>query len=369
MHIERMSEQIGRRVVVDGVALLGERCALTGLNRRGAVSCGGGTRLMRARDHWMALSLVRDDDFDSLEAWLEVDSLPTDRAERWNQVQSLVARRGAEELVGRATLLSLAAAVLGECVDQTPAVLRVPRPNGVVGPSTPRLAGETVVVDLSSLWAGPLCADLLGRAGCRVIKVESSSRPDGARQGHADFYDLLHAGHESVALDFREPSEVAVLRQLMTRADVIIEGSRPRALAALGVDRSVLEGPSVWVSITGHGRTGSGSDRIAFGDDAAVAGGLVGADEIGPVFCCDAVADPLSGLFAAAATLDALVHGGRWYVDVAMSAVAASVARGPAVAMLPVDDISAPQAREVLGRAAQLGADTESVLRDLAVRR
>jgi crotonobetainyl-CoA:carnitine CoA-transferase CaiB-like acyl-CoA transferase len=82
------------------------------------------------------------------------------------------------------------------------------------------------------------------------------------------------------------------------------------------------------VSITAHGRTGPAQHRIGFGDDAAVAGGLVARDERGPVFCADAIADPISGIAAAAAVREALERGGRWLVDVAMAAVSAHVA-GP----------------------------------------
>ncbi len=68
--------------------------------------------------------------------------------------------------------------------------------------------------------------------------------------------------------------------------------------------------------------------RIGFGDDAAVAGGLVVWEGSDPYFCCDAIADPISGLTATAAVLSALVAGGRWHLDVAMSTVAADMA-GP----------------------------------------
>ena len=58
---------------VDALALLGERAALMGLWRRGATSCGGSCRLLRAADGWMAVSLPRDDDMDLVAAWLELD--------------------------------------------------------------------------------------------------------------------------------------------------------------------------------------------------------------------------------------------------------------------------------------------------------
>jgi crotonobetainyl-CoA:carnitine CoA-transferase CaiB-like acyl-CoA transferase len=82
----------------------------------------------------------------------------------------------------------------------------------------------------------------------------------------------------------------------------------------------------VWLSVTGYGLTGPGADRVAFGDDAAVAGGLVVRDEHGPCFCADAVADPLTGLVGAARVLDALVAGRGEVVDLAMAGVAAQFA-------------------------------------------
>jgi crotonobetainyl-CoA:carnitine CoA-transferase CaiB-like acyl-CoA transferase len=94
------------------------------------------------------------------------------------------------------------------------------------------------------------------------------------------------------------------------------------------------------VSITGYGREGNAADLVAFGDDAAVAGGLVAADGAGgPVFCADAVADPLTGLYAAAAAL--AVEGGA-LVSVPMAGVAAhALARGGAL-------WSGPSAAEVV---------------------
>ena len=133
-----------------------------------------------------------------------------------------------------------------------------------------------MVVDLSSMWAGPLCARLLGLAGAQVIKVESADRPDGARAGDRRFFDWLHAGHRSVVVDFRSESGRAALAALLETADVVIEASRPRALAAFGLapETTPHRDGQVWLSITGYGR--AEADRVAFGDDAAVAGGLVG---------------------------------------------------------------------------------------------
>jgi hypothetical protein len=104
---------------------------------------------------------------------------------------------------------------------------------------------------------------------------------------------------------------------------------------------------------------------VAFGDDAAVAGGLVCWDGEGPCFCADAVADPTSGLVAAAAILDALAVGGRWLLDVSMAAVAARLS-GPTLPADATTAPAAPRARTPPGRAAPLGEHTEQVLAELA---
>jgi hypothetical protein len=78
-------------------------------------------------------------------------------------------------------------------------------PPPLVEPSAARSPAGSLVVDFSALWAGPLCAHLLGLAGARVVKVETPWRPDGARFGDAGFYRLLHAGHRSVVLDPHTP--------------------------------------------------------------------------------------------------------------------------------------------------------------------
>ena len=111
-----------------------------------------------------------------------------------------------------------------------------------------------------------------------VIKVESPARPDGARFGNREFFDWLHAGHRSLAADFGTREGRAALAALLEAADVVIEASRPRALAALGLAPDMIphRPGQVWLSITGYGR--ATPERVAFGDDAAVAGGLVGWD-------------------------------------------------------------------------------------------
>ena len=315
----------GIELHVDGPARLGERAALLGLARRGRVSAGGASRLLCAADGWIAASLARPDDLSSLPAWLGVE--PT--GDPWRAVAEHVRERTLAELVERGRLLGLAVAPAAELPSEIPPWMRV----AARGPGVRRSPGTPpLVVDLSSLWAGPLCTQLLRQAGTRVVKVESMGRRDGARATPA-FFGRLDEGKESVVLDFASASGRAALRRLVADADVVVESARPRALAQLGLDAEALvaERPGlVWIAISGYGRREPGANWVAFGDDAAAAAGLARLAGRGlgePVFCADAVADPLAGLHAALAALAGLASGEAVLFDLALREVAAQAAR------------------------------------------
>jgi crotonobetainyl-CoA:carnitine CoA-transferase CaiB-like acyl-CoA transferase len=352
---------------LDGLALLGERAAFGQLSRQGAVSCGASTRLVPAGQGWLAVSLARPEDRRALPAWLERD-IPV--ADPWPSLVDAVAGRDPAELDARAALLGLPIAAVGSVASPDHPSFGLPVTADPAGEATrtPSMPRETtLVVDLSALWAGPLCGQLLADAGARVIKVESTGRPDGSRQGLPELFDLLNGPKQSVAFDLRTAAGRADLRRLLTAADVVIESARPRALEQMGITaQDMLDetpGPQIWLSITSHGRHPGARERVGFGDVAAAAGGLVAHDVAGPCFLADAVADPLAGLVGAAAIHRAQAAGGRWLLSVAMAPLAASVAgplldAGTAVA-------APPRARPIPQPAPALGADTASVLLEL----
>jgi hypothetical protein len=324
------SGRVGHSVGVDGLATLAERAGIAGLQRHGAVSCGEATHLVAAADGWFAISLARPDDFGLIPAWLGADLSP-ESVGVWADVHERCGDRPKRELVDRGALLGLPIAALGSqsVVHRPPAVTTTvaERPRGMSATRPFRVA------DLSTLWAGPLCGRILSTAGAEVTKIEAAARPDGARRGPEAFFELLNGrkGHRDV--DVGSARGVEHLLGVLRSSDVVIESSRPRALEQLGVDAAALledpEGPLVWISITGHGRGDGHGHRVAFGDDAAVAGGLVAwSDDGAPSFCGDAIADPLSGLTAAAAALEALATDERVLIDISMAAVAAHFA-GP----------------------------------------
>jgi hypothetical protein len=340
-------------VELDAATLLTGRAAQLGLSRGGRVSAGGATRLLSTLDGWAAITLSRPEDVDDVPAMLEHPIAPGDT---WPAVERWAAVRSAHEVVARARLLDLPAAVLGEASAGLPVVRRI-------GATTsPRPPLDLLVADMSSMWAGPLCAQILAWAGATVVKVESKARPDGTRLGPKGFFDWMNGGKLSYAADFDDPSG---LRALLSAADVVIASSRPAALARRGLgpgDVPARDG-RVWLRITGHGVDGDCGNLVAFGDDAAVAGGLVGRGAEGPVFCADAIADPLTGLHAALAAAESLARGGGELVDVAMAAVAASYAVLPEV--VSESDCAAvpPVAPTVALPAAELGSDNARVHR------
>jgi hypothetical protein len=354
---------------VDGAALLGERAAIGGLTRSGGISPGGTCRLVRAADAWLAVNLARPDDVTLANAWLGDAGL--DGADPWPRLASSVATAPAMPLVADAARLGLAVSRIGEA--EEPLSWSPPG-------ELPELESSPLVIDLSSLWAGPLCAHLLGLAGARVVKVESVERVDGARRGPAAFFDLLHYGHQSVALAFRTSRGRDALRVLLDAADVVIEGSRPRALEQLGVDaHEHVERGAVWVSITAYGRRAAPL-RVGFGDDVGIAAGLHAGTPDVPLFCADAIADPITGLWAARAALGAIRAGGGTLLDVPMAAVSRLARRdervGERAAGLHdghwiLDDIpvAPPRARPPVGRAAAPGADTAQVMGEVGVAR
>lgn len=362
---------------LDPALLLGGRAGAMNLTRQGRTSAGGASRLLPAADGWLAVTLSRPDDFELVPAMLG----RADVADPWKDLATAVRGVPAREFAAHIRLFGVPAAAL----PTGPPVIDTPWK--VTSIAAPHKTDRPLVVDLSSLWAGPLCAHLLGRAGARVVKVESTLRPDGARAGDRRFYDWLHAGHESVAVDFTSTAGRAALGELIEAADVVIEASRPRALAQLGLapERLGHRAGKVWVGITGYGR--GRPDRVAFGDDAAVAGGLVGRSDGGPVFCADAIADPLTGLVAALGALGSLAGGGGHLIDVSMRDVAAAFAGTPSSCEGPhevradgpgwvvgcrllgrTQAVLPPRVPVADGTAVAMGADTEGVLAGLWVR-
>ncbi len=264
----------------------------------------------------MALNLARDADRELLPALFGARMVDTADL---GEIAELIYVCKAQALVARGREMGLALAAVGEpCSGE--AIRQIIEATAAPPPSRPPL-----VLDLSALWAGPLCAHLLQLAGANVVKAESRARPDALRQGDPAFFALLNGGKDSVSADLAD----SALHALIAAADIVIEAARPRALVQLGIDAGAIVAAKpgmVWITITGHGATGEAADWTGFGDDCGVAGGLSAAlcEASGSVgFVGDAIADPLTGIAAARAAWQAWSSGSGGRIGLSMSGVAA----------------------------------------------
>lgn len=317
--IASVSARLGRPVDVAALGIT-SRAGEVPLGPPGArVSPNGACRLFPAADGWMAVNLAREEDRELVAAWLECDPA----ADPWDLVDTHAAARRADDLRERAGLLGLPACRVGEVASDELETLTIRRPDWARAPAraTPR------VVDLSALWAGPLCGAILAAMGAEVTRVESVRRPDPTRQSMPGLFRRLNGAKAELVLDLAAPDGHARLRDLVLDADIVITGARRRGLAGVGLDPEALLAARpglIWVAVTGYGLS---DDRVAFGDDAAAAGGLVGWTSAGePRFLGDALADPVTGVAAAAGALRALETGGGVLADCAMARMSAGAA-------------------------------------------
>ena len=98
------------------------------------------------------------------------------------------------------------------------------------------------MIDLTSHLSGPYCTWLLGTLGADVIKVERPDRGSCAlgapsRNGESLYFGSINRNKRSIILDLKVPTDADVLRELITKADVLVENMMPGALARLGFSR------------------------------------------------------------------------------------------------------------------------------------
>jgi hypothetical protein len=311
------------------VELLHERARLSGLTPGGAESYNRTCRLLQARDGWLAVNLAREYDKECLPALLRREFT----GDPWAELTAALPTLASYDLLKSGRLLGLPIACVGvpaaQAVDEPRPQYRIVQ---VAPPADARenwRADPPLVVDMSALWAGPLCGHILAASGARVIKVESVGRPDSTRTTAPEFFDRLNADKDCIALDFNSAVDRERLRALIGQADLVISSARPRAFDQLDLIPEVLlkgRPGSSWVAITAYGWYGPDNNAVGFGDDVAAAAGLVAWSAAGPEFSGDALADPLTGIGASAAAIAAIRGGGGHLIDASLYASASYVA-------------------------------------------
>ena len=174
-----------------------------------------------------------------------------------------------------------------------------------------------LVISLEQAVAAPYAASRLADAGARVIKVE---RPEGdfARgydadaKGHSSYFVWLNRGKESIALDLKQPDDLQIFKQMLSKADVFIQNLMPGALDRLGVSMADLRQADprlITCDISGYGASGPFAQMKAYDFLVQAEVGLAqitGAPEepgrVGVSIC-----DIAAGMTAHAAILQALV--------------------------------------------------------------
>ncbi|UFQ15071.1 MULTISPECIES: CaiB/BaiF CoA transferase family protein [Streptomyces] len=190
-------------------------------------------------------------------------------------------------------------------------------------PSTAAPLTGLRVLDLATLFAGPLAATMLGDFGAEVIKVEHPSRPDPSR-GHGPSKDgvglwwkLLGRNKRTMTLDLSTPGGRDTLLRLAATADVVVENFRPGTLEkwGLGWDELSAANPRlVLTRVTGFGQFGPYARRPGFGTLAEAMSGfaaITGAPDGPPTLPPFGLADSIAGLATAYAVLTALAARDR----------------------------------------------------------
>lgn len=203
-------------------------------------------------------------------------------------------------------------------------------------PQTDALAGIRVL-DFTSMIAGPYAGRLMADVGAEVIKIEPPGGEDmrqraPLRAGHSTYFGQLNAGKKSVALDMKTPQAIALVKQMVEQADVVLENFRPGVMARLGLDYETLAAINprlVYCSISGHGQTGPKADQPAYAPIVHASSGFDRAlmhyagDREQPAAGAVFIADILGGIYAMSgiqtALLQRLQTGLGQRVDVALT--------------------------------------------------
>jgi len=175
------------------------------------------------------------------------------------------------------------------------------------------------VLDISTVYAAPISAMLLGDFGAEVIKIEhpvgDPARSHGAnKNGHGLWWKVISRNKRCVTLNLGRPAGQRILRELVTDADVLIENFRPGVLEkwGLGPDRLQEINPKlVMLRVTGFGQTGPYASRRAFGTLAEAMSGFAHqtGEEFGPPTLPPfGLADGVAGITGAFAVVSALLH-------------------------------------------------------------
>lgn len=174
------------------------------------------------------------------------------------------------------------------------------------------------VIDLTRVLAGPFCTMLLADMGADVIKIEEPGKGDDSRgyppflRGSSAYFANLNRNKQSIILDLKKNEAKDILRQLLAKADVLLENFKPGTMEKLGFSYESIQAINprlVYASISGFGQYGPYKDRPGYDIIGQAMGGLMsvsGWPDSPPTRTGTAMADIVAGLNAAIGILAAL---------------------------------------------------------------
>ncbi|MCU0976899.1 MAG: CoA transferase [Steroidobacteraceae bacterium] len=179
--------------------------------------------------------------------------------------------------------------------------------------------GDLRVLEMGTLLAGPFCGQLLGDMGAEVIKIEPPNQGDPmrvwGRQKQGDpslWWPVVARNKKAVTLDLRQAEGQEVLRELVTKADFLLENFRPGTLEKWGLgwrELSAINPRLIMIRVSGFGQTGPYSSQAGFGAIGEAMGGLryvVGDPSTPPSRMGISIGDSLAATFACVGALSAL---------------------------------------------------------------
>src|SRR5438093_1444670 len=184
--------------------------------------------------------------------------------------------------------------------------------------TTPEALAGLKVVEIATLFAGPLAATFLGDLGADVLKIEHPSQPDPARHhgpskdGVGLWWKVIGRNKRLATLDLSTPDGQRLFGRIARSADVVIENFRPGTLERwdLGYDRLAAENPGlVLARVTGFGQLGPYAKRAGFGTIAEAMSGfaaLTGEPDGPPTLPPFGLADGVAALAIAYGVMAAL---------------------------------------------------------------
>ncbi|OYU76571.1 MAG: formyl-CoA transferase [Alphaproteobacteria bacterium PA3] len=177
------------------------------------------------------------------------------------------------------------------------------------------------VIELGVLLAGPFCGQILGDLGAEVIKVEPPGQGDPLRDwgtvkkdGHGVWFPIVARNKKCITLDLRQAEGQEVLKDLVKKADFLLENFRPGTLEKWGLGYDVLSAINpglIMIRVSGYGQTGPNSPKAGYASVGEAMGGLryvMGEPDRMPSRAGISIGDSLAATYAAIGALAALEH-------------------------------------------------------------